>query len=152
MNLSDHFTLAEATRSMMAQRHGIENTPNERVIENMIVVAENVLEPIRATFGPFTPSSWFRSMHLNDAIGGSKTSQHMTGCAVDIEITGVSNWDLARWIYDNLTYDQLILEFMVENDPVAGWVHCSYVADGGRLETLRAARGHGYFPFEFQEG
>ena len=75
-------------------------------------------------------------------------SQHVTGHAVDFEIHGVSNWDLAEWCYDNLDFDQLIVEFMKDGDPTAGWVHCSYRSDGeNRSQALRIQKGGGYEPW-----
>ena len=97
---------------------------------------------------PFAPSSWYRGPELNEAIGGSARSQHVKGEAVDFELPHVDNWELAEWCYRNLDFDQLIVEFMVEGDPTAGWVHCSYRDDGGnRGNALRIQRGTGYQPW-----
>ena len=62
---------------------------------------------------------------LNKEIGGSSKSQHCTGVAVDIEIPGVSNYDLALWVEENLDFDQLILECYRSGEPSSGWVHIS---------------------------
>ena len=138
MRLSDHFTLAEAAKSYEAQRRGIDNTPPFHLIESLAGVAKNILEPVRSEFGvPFSPSSWYRSPELNRAIGGSEHSQHCTGHAVDFELPGISNWMLSEWCSDNLEFDQLILEFMKDNDPTAGWIHCSYVHNMNRGQILR---------------
>lgn len=138
MKLSEHFTLAEATKSQAAVRLGIDNAPPLDVVAKLEAVAVNILEPCRANFATqFSPSSWYRSPALNYAIGGADISQHVKGEAVDFEIPGVSNERLARWIADNLEFDQLILEFWKPDDPTAGWVHCSYVASGNRRDILR---------------
>ncbi len=139
MKLSTNFSLAEAVKSQTALRCGIENTPNAEQIECLQQVAENILQPVRNQFGvPFTPSSWFRSSKLCEKIGSKPTSQHASGQAADFEVPGISNIDLARWIFDSLDFDQLILEHWKDGDPSAGWVHCSYVAPGeNRKQALR---------------
>ena len=138
MNISRHFTLREACRSMTADRCGIDNTAPPEVAKNLILVAENILEPIRHYFDiPFSPSSWYRCLELNKAIGRKPTSQHVKGQAVDIEVPSLSNLKLAQWINHNLDFDQLILEFYNEDDPMAGWVHVSYVSpEDNRREVL----------------
>ena len=136
--LSTHFSLKELTRSQTAERKGIKNQPNDREIENLKLVCENILEPVREHYGiPFTPSSGFRSFELNKAIGSSSKSQHITGKAVDFEIPGVPNMEVALWIKEHLDYDQLLLEFYKEKIPDSGWVHCSYVGQENRKESKR---------------
>jgi len=135
--LSPHFTLRELTNSQTATRHGIDNTPDEAALSNLKLICTNVLEPIRAHFGkPFTPSSGFRCLELNRKIGSKDTSQHTLGQAVDIEVPGVSNFILAKWIEANLEYDQLILEHYKKGDPSSGWVHVSYKTNGRKFQTL----------------
>jgi zinc D-Ala-D-Ala carboxypeptidase len=81
---------------------------------------------------------------LNKAVGGSATSQHCKGEAVDMEVPGVPNYELAKWIQDNLEFDQLILEFYTSGIPDSGWVHCSYKHGGPqRNSVLTAARVDG---------
>jgi hypothetical protein len=129
MRLSPHFTLNELMRSQAAARHGIDNRPGAREIESLRELSSGILEPVRAYFGrPFSPSSGYRCARLNRLIGGAENSQHMFGEAVDLEIPGVSNLELAVYIRDNLVFDQLILEYPVKDDPNAGWVHCSLTA------------------------
>lgn len=137
MKLSDHFTLAEAGRSQSATRLGIDNRPPDALHIALKAVAVKILEPIRAWHGkPFVPSSWYRSITLNSAIGGAKKSQHMLGEAVDIELPGVPNIELARWIEEHIDFDQLILEFWNPADPSAGWVHVSYREGLNRGDVL----------------
>ncbi len=142
--LSPHFTLREMTKSSTAQRLGIDNSLDPRNEEHIPIIGalgtlcSVVLEPVRKHFGvPITPSSGYRSPELNTKIGGSSRSQHMLGQAVDFEVTGVSNLELARWIRDNLTFDQLILEHFVKGDPDAGWVHVSYVSKERNRDEVR---------------
>jgi hypothetical protein len=135
--LSPHFTLSEATKSQMAIRKGIANVPNAQEIEAMKLVAVHLLEPIREHFGvPFIPTSFFRCKELNDAVGSKDSSQHRKGQAADIEVPSVSNFALATWVKDNLSFDQLILENYTPGQPSSGWVHCSYKEQENRGEVL----------------
>jgi hypothetical protein len=142
MNLSKNFTLAEMTKSQEALRRGIDNTPDPFIQKNLQLLCENVLQPIRDHFGPVNVSSGYRSKALNDAVNGSKVSDHMAGCAADIEVS-VSNLELAKWIAENLSFTQLILEFYSTTDPRAGWVHVSYVKDNLKKQLLTATKVNG---------
>lgn len=111
MNLSTHFTLSELTKSQDAIRRGIDNTPTGSDINNLILVCENILEPVRKHYRiPFSPSSGYRSIALNESVGGGNTSQHCFGQAVDFEVPGISNFELASLVAQNLSLDQLILK------------------------------------------
>jgi hypothetical protein len=123
MKLSTNFSLAELTKTNV--RH-FDNTPSMQVIENLQVLVDNVLQPIRNKFGPVTVTSGYRSPEVNKAIGGSATSDHCFGFAADFEVAGVDNKELARWVADNLKFKQLILEFYTKGVPDSGWVHVSY--------------------------
>lgn len=117
MNLSAHFTLAEMTASQTALRRGFDNEPGQAVQHALVTLCTQVLEPIRARFGPVRISSGYRCPALNKAIGGAAGSQHVLGEAADITVPGVSNLDLARWIRDHTPFDQVIME--------GNWVHVS---------------------------
>ena len=147
-NLSPNFTLAELCKSQKALRNGIDNTPtDETIIANLRALAENILQPVRDHYGvPVTPSSCYRCLELNQLIGSKDTSQHIKGQAADFEVGGVSNFDLATWIRDNLDFDQLILEHYTTGDPSSGWVHCSYVGAEDREQVLTFSGG------SFQDG
>ena len=97
----------------------------------------NVLEPIRAHFGkPIKIKSGYRCPALNKAVGGSANSQHLLGEAADIEISGVDNADIWRWIDENLEFDQVIAEYLKEDDGSAGWIHVSYNHYDNRKEAI----------------
>ena len=81
-------------------------------------------------------SSGYRSEELCEAIGSSKNSQHAKGEAADFEMFGVDNKELAKYIKNNLVFDQLILEFYNPDDPSSGWVHCSYSKEENRKQSL----------------
>lgn len=122
---------------MTASRCGIDNTPPPSVAKSLLLVAENILEPIRKNYGiPFAPQSWYRCLELNTKIGSKPTSQHIKGQAVDIEVPSISNLKLAQWIAKNLEFDQLLLEYYKDDDPYSGWVHVSYVEGEKRNEVL----------------
>jgi hypothetical protein len=123
MKLSANFSLAELTKTNVRQ---FDNTPSMQVIDNLQVLVDNVLQPIRNKFGQVTVTSGYRSPEVNKAIGGSATSDHCFGFAADFEVAGVDNKELARWVADNLKFKQLILEFYTKGVPDSGWVHVSY--------------------------
>ena len=113
MKLSEHLSLSEVTRSESAKRKGISNMPTEAHIANFKLLAENIFEPIRHHFRcPIIISSGYRSKELNAAIGGSLTSQHCQGEAIDIDMDGTPNGVTNRMVFDyikdNLVFDQLI--------------------------------------------
>ena len=149
MNLSKNFSLSELTKSQTAERKGIDNVPSEEHIQNLIHLAETVLQPIRNEFGrPVVISSGYRSPELCEAIGSSSKSQHARGEAADFEIPGVDNKELATWISKNTEFDQLILEFYDEGDPNSGWMHCSAVMEEPRKQVLRASKVEGRTKYE----
>ena len=137
MKLSGHFSLAELTKSQTAVRKGIDNKPTLDHIENLTELCTHVLEPTRRNFGkPMVITSGYRSEELCEAIGSSKNSQHAKGEAADFEMFGVDNKELAKYIKNNLVFDQLILEFYNPDDPSSGWVHCSYSKEENRKQSL----------------
>ena len=147
MKLSEHLDLSEVTRSESAKRKGISNMPTEAHIANFKLLAENIFEPIRQHFRcPIIISSGYRSKELNAAIGGSATSEHCSGEAIDIDMDGtahgVTNKMVFDYIKDNLNFNQLIYEFGDDNNP--DWVHVSYESTGKqRKQILRAIRSGG---------
>jgi hypothetical protein len=140
MKISDHITYAEAIHSQTAKRKGIDNTPNPNQIEAMKLLAEKVFEPLREWVGgPIKVNSFFRSPELNTAIGGSKTSQHCKGQAIDIDdVYGYkTNSEMYHWIKENLSFDQMIWEFGTDTQP--NWIHVSYVSEeNNRNRCLKA--------------
>ena len=145
MRLSKNFSLEEMTRSMVAARKGIDNTPGAGEIKNLENVCYEILEPVRAHFDkPIMVSSGYRSEALCEAIGSKKTSQHAKGQAVDFEISGVPNIQVAYWIQANCDFDQLILEFYDPDDPAGGWVHCSYSEKGSNRKQVLTYDGKSY--------
>ena len=140
MKISDHITYAEAIHSQTAKRRGIDNTPTAKQVEVMKLTAEKIFEPLRKFVGgPIKVNSFFRSAELNKAIGGSKTSQHCKGQAIDIDdVFGYkTNAEMYNWVKDNLNFDQMIWEFGTDMNP--NWVHISYVSEeDNRNRCLKA--------------
>ena len=111
--ISKHISYKEAVGSNYAKQKGIKNKPNEEQVENMKLLAEEVFEPLREWVdAPIKVNSMFRSLELNTALKGSKTSSHMKGEAIDItSMGGKSNLEMFHYIRTELDFDQLIWEF-----------------------------------------
>lgn len=142
MQLSQHLSLAEMVNSDFAKKKNILNNPSNIIISNMKLLAENVFEPIRQHFNaPIYISSGYRSFALNKALGGSSSSQHVKGEAMDIDMdnTSITNAQIFDYIKSNVKFDQLIWEFGTKDNPE--WVHVSYAANGRqRRQILKAKR------------
>lgn len=147
MKLTNNFTLEELTKSETALRQGIDNTPTVEVVENLKVLCEKVLQPVRDHFGRGVKvNSGFRSLAVNAAVGGvqgAKPSDHTRGMAADIEIPGLPNAELAEWIEANLEFTQVILEFYTQGVPDSGWVHVSYDPKNLKKQSLTAVKQEG---------
>jgi len=144
VHLTKNFTLEEMTKSETALRFGLDNTPNDQELSNLVALCESVLQPIRDHFGKGVKvNSGFRDSEVNAKVGGSKTSDHCKGMAADIEIPGVANADLAQFIVDNMTFRQVILEFYTPGIPDSGWVHVSYDITDNKKQVLTATKQNG---------
>ncbi len=151
MKLSNNLSLGEFTHSQTAKRRGIDNTPSPEHLKAAKALAENIFQPIRRHFAvPIYLSSGYRSAALNEAIGGSKTSQHSKGEAIDIDMDfrkGPKNYDVFQFIKEFLDFDQLIWEFGTKDNP--DWVHVSYNSDGEQrgqiLVAKRNSKGKTYY-------
>lgn len=144
MKLSANFTLKELTKSDTAIRKGISNEPNTDEIEKLKLLCETILQPVRDKFGAVTVTSGYRSPELCQAIGSSVNSQHTKAEAVDFEVEGVDNADVAYWIKDNISnWDQMILEFYTPGQPNSGWIHCSITSKLERKQFLSAYKEDG---------
>ncbi len=158
--LHGNFKMREVAKSRTAERLGIDNTPSDTVLERAEQVAIHIAQPVRDEFGSYSPNSWFRCEALEKVI--TRTSfkrwvirnkmqsrsewdswriyfnrkSHPRGESIDFEIPGVSNSTVYNWCKLNLPeYDQLIAEFMKEDDPTAGWIHGSH-AKGNRMQLI----------------
>lgn len=146
MKLSDNLSLAEVIKSNTAIKYGIDNSPTEEHLENLKAIAQDVFQRVREHFGKaIYVSSGYRSEALNERIGGSSTSQHCKGEALDLDAQvygGLTNAQLFSYIEEWITFDQLIWEFGSNTEP--DWIHVSYKKDGNnRGQTLLAYKKDG---------
>lgn len=133
--LSAHFTLAEMTASNTAARKGIPNVAPP-AIEDVLTLTADRMEKVRALLGdkPIRVLSGYRSPAVNKAVGGSRTSAHMTGHAVDFVCPDFGTpAQVAAHLAKHLTaYDQIIEEF-------GEWVHIGF-GPGRRMQKLTARK------------
>ena len=143
--ISEHISYKEGTRSVTALRLGIDNTPDTYQFTNMQVVAENIFEPLRKWVrGPIKINSFLRVPELNKAVGGSSSSQHCQGRAIDIDDSygHKTNAEMFEYIKNHLDFDQMIWEFGDDDNP--DWVHVSYVSpQENRNRCLKAYKHQG---------
>jgi hypothetical protein len=143
--LSKHVSKKESVYSITAKRLGLDNEPEAEHIPNMELICEKIFEPLReAAGGPIKINSFYRGAKLNKAIGGSKSSQHCKGQAMDIDdsYAYMTNAEMYNYIKENLSFDQLIWEFGTDDNP--DWVHVSYVSEeANRGKCLKAYRSPG---------
>lgn len=151
LKLTDNFWLSEFTKSDTAVRNHIDNTQlTKEEINNLQYLCVRLLQPIRdyvvkeARLGRgVTVLSGFRCLKLNRLLGSKDTSQHLAAEAADIEVRGLDNLILAKYIRDYMEFDQLILEFYKEGEPSSGWVHVSLKEKGhNRQEVLTITKGN----------
>ena len=125
MKLSEHFTLAELCKTSAKTADG--NIPSHVHIENLKNLCENWLEPLRQRYNkPILINSGFRSEAVNKAIGGVKGSNHLTGCAVDIRVTGPEQAIRYACILLDIADESKcdFDELLIERSPKGGyWVH-----------------------------
>ena len=134
--LSEHFTLAEMCKTSVKTADG--NIPSRVNIENLQRLCENWLEPLRAKYGaPIIINSGYRSPAVNKAVGGVATSNHLTGCAVDIRVTDMKQ--LLRYAVILLDisddsgepFDELLIE---RNSKGTYWLHFAVRPKDNRMK------------------
>ena len=146
MQLSKNFSLAEFTESNTATRNGIDNNPSAEHIHNLVELCENVLQPLRDRIGSsIRVTSGYRSEALNNAIGGSKTSDHSHGRAADIKLV-INGVNISEELYHGIKamgvpFKQLIWEFGDDDTPQ--WVHIAFDKDNNKMQCLKAYKEDG---------
>jgi len=141
MKLTKNFSLEELTRSNTAERKGIDNSPTAEHIHNLAMLCESILQPLRDKIGrSIRVNSGYRSEKLNNAIGGSKTSEHSLGKAADIKLV-IDGENKSEILYLSIIemgipFRQLIWEFGDEETP--SWVHVSFDVNDNKKQKLRA--------------
>ncbi len=141
MRLSAHFSLSEFERN----NYGVENNAPARAIDNLTTLCKFLLEPLRELVGkPIQITSGYRSPSLNALVGGTPTSQHSTGQACDINVSGMQKTALFKLVVANLDFDQCIMEYD------SNCLHLSYTgAEKNRHEIYIRRKISGkkkYFP------
>jgi zinc D-Ala-D-Ala carboxypeptidase len=128
MQLTPHFTLEEMLESQTARRWNIQEqfNPPAEVVQNLKLLCENILEPLRSYIGrPIIISSGYRCPEVNKRVGGQPKSQHLKGQAADIHALGMSNADLFWAVQEaKVKFSQEIWEWGTKTEPA--WVHVSY--------------------------
>lgn len=117
LQLSKHFRLSEVTRAEIADRRGLSNNPTERQLANLREACA-VLDKVRDAVGPIRVNSGFRSAQVNTLIGGSPTTAHTEGLAIDFVSLQRSLRETVQWIVEHLAeleIDQVIYE--------GTWIH-----------------------------
>jgi zinc D-Ala-D-Ala carboxypeptidase len=146
--ISEWLSLSDCIKSEYAQRNGIANLPaNHEIVQNLMALGKAVYDPVCEHFKMKIPiTSGYRNNAVNKGIGGSKTSQHVQGQALDLDPdgrNGVSNAELFRYIRSELDFDQLIAEYGTDQNPA--WVHVSFVTHRkNRKQVLRKRYGQPY--------
>lgn len=135
MNLTKNFSLIELTSSEAAARKGIDNTPNQEAINNLKEICENVMQPLREWYDkPINITSGYRSQKVNKAIGGSASSDHCLGRAIDFTLPKEDYQRVFDWLRTNVEFDQLINEFNFQ------WIHVSFRNGANRKQVLKAVK------------
>ena len=137
-----HFKLKHLIYSNTAKNNSINNFPGvdsspsqTEVVENLRLLMRIVVDPIVDVYPDLIITSGYRCIALNSRLGGSSTSQHVFGQAVDIQIPGLSTADVYNYIYYQVTgWDQLIWEYPERGG--SSWVHVSYSSRNRRKTTL----------------
>ena len=136
IKLSEHFTLGELCKTNHKTADG--NIPSRVAIENLRNICENWLEALRQAQGPIVINSGYRSPEVNKLAGGSATSNHLTGCAVDIRVTGfeqaIRYASILLDIADGTKrdFDELIIE---RNSAGRYWIHFAVRPKDNRRKT-----------------
>lgn len=151
MKIGKNISYNQSIKSDTAIRLGIDNTPSATAVEAMTLLCEKVIDQLYEVFPSMTFNSFYRSPKLNTAIGGSSTSQHCKGEAIDLDSKDNDfNKAIFDYIVKNLDFDQLIAE-SPNSKGIPEWVHVSYKASGNRKQVLKAIKVKGktqYIPYK----
>jgi hypothetical protein len=135
--ISKYLSLEQAIFSVTAKNKKIDNTPPKNLVKNIELTSLNIYDKLEDVFpSMLSINSFYRSDALNKAIGGSTTSDHSIGCAIDIATNAMgrknllSNVKIGEFAIDNLDFDQIIFEYPNKQTKDVGWIHISYRGDG----------------------
>lgn len=138
MQLSKNFTLSELVHSDTANARGIDNTPTDiKIVNNLIKLAKNVLQPIRDKYGkPIIITSGYRCLDLNKAVGGVSNSQHLLGLAADIDVGTVNDNKLLFNMIEEMIKNKEIVVDQLLDESHYKWIHISYNENNNRNQIL----------------
>ena len=134
--LTKNFSLDELIYSRTADVKGLDNFPEQPELDNLIYLCELILQPLRESVGPIHVTSGYRGPQLNKAIGGVDTSLHAQGLAVDIYSEELDNFELAIYIKDRFSFEELVLEKCPLSNPRKGWVHIAVKRESMSNEVM----------------
>ena len=130
-----HFTIAELSASATAQCRGIDNTPTAEAVENLTLLVENVLDPLREAFSSrILINSGYRCPALNKAVGGTTKSQHISGEAADITAGSKS---ANRRLFNLLRSLRLPVDQVIDEHDFS-WIHVSHSRVRNRMMFFSA--------------
>lgn len=138
MNLK-YFTIEEMCKSSEAKSRGISNMPTPKQEEKLRILIFELLDPIRSIYGrPIVVSSGYRSEALNNAIGGSKASQHCKCQAADLQCSNINElWEICK----QFELDQCIFETDDRSGKLKTWIHISYDKGNNRRKYFKMHNG-----------
>ena len=142
------FTLRELTRSATATRLGIDNTPSDEIIDNLQLLCDKVLDPLRLRWGAaIRVSSGYRCPRLNRVVGGAKGSMHMCGLAADItslfDTPAMNRCLLIILLHSNLPFHKVIIE-KPDEEMCPDWIHVQYAETDNPRRKVLVYDGHNY--------
>lgn len=147
---SRFYSQNQVALSNTATQQGINNTPTAAAMRNASYLAQIVLDPITEYFQEDIPgalltiNSWYRSPELNTAIGGSSTSDHMSGSAADVSFSGGNNFIIDAILDWDIPFDQLII--------YPNYIHLSYdtsVAPEQQQKRVMRKEGSNYISMNY---
>lgn len=131
--MGKYFSVQELCHSQVATQRGIDNTPPPETKTKLTSLISNLLDPIRELWGrPLTVNSGFRCPTLNQAVGGSSTSQHTRGEAADIT---AGNPKSNKKLFDLIIKSELGFDQLIDESNYS-WIHISWEAKGNRKQIL----------------
>ena len=137
-DLGQYFDLIEFERSTSAARLGLDNSTSPAARMALSALVAEVLDPLRAAMGPIRITSGYRTHAVNEAIGGSNTSQHCKGEAADIKLVHEHN---AQQLADAIAQLDLPVDQCIwYADDCGGHVHVSHTSIGNRGQFLHCYR------------
>ena len=126
-----NFTISELVKSDTADKHGISNTPDINSLDNLLNLIYYTLQPLRDKLGkPIVVTSGFRSVKVNQLVGGVSNSQHLYGQACDFVVNGMTPAQVVEFVKKSgVEFDQCLNEYNQ-------WTHISYNKEHNRKQIL----------------